>query len=216
MSNIRLVVFDLGGVLVRIVRSWEEAHEAAGLEPGRAPSSERFRRERARLAMAHQTGAIESGAYFEETAAVSDGVYTAEEIETVIGAWMYGEYERVGEVVDVLEAAGVETAAMSNTNAFHWQMLRRDGDSSRFPTVARLRNAFASHLVGAAKPDAAFYEAVERETGVPAGRILFFDDVEGYVAAAREMGWQAERIDPAGDTAGQMRNHLTRYGVIGG
>jgi HAD superfamily hydrolase (TIGR01509 family) len=215
MSDVQLVVFDLGGVLVRIVRSWEEAHEAAGLGAKLVPDSERFRRERVRLAHAHQTGAIESGAYFEEMAAASEGAYTAEEIERVIAAWQYAEYEGVGGVVDALEAVGVETAALSNTNAFHWAELRLDGGATRFPTVRRLRHAFASHLVRAAKPEQAIYETVERETGVASERVLFFDDVEAYVVGARDAGWRAERIDPMGDTAAQLMGHLGRYGVLG-
>jgi len=216
MSRVDLVVFDLGGVLVRIVRSWEEAHEAAGLGTKLVPDSEQFSRERVRLAMAHQIGAIESSPYFEEMSEVSDGAYTAEEIERVIAAWQYAEYEDVGGVVDALEAVGMETAALSNTNAFHWAELRLDGGATRFPTVRRLRHAFASHIVGAAKPERAIYEAVERETGIAGGRVLFFDDIEAYVAAARDAGWQAEQIDPLGDTAAQLMEHLTRYGVIEG
>jgi FMN phosphatase YigB (HAD superfamily) len=214
MSNVQLVAFDLGGVLVRIVRSWEEAHEAAGLGRKPVPDSERFKRERVRLAHAHQTGTIETGPYFDEMAAASEGAYTAEEIEGVIRAWMYGEYAGVGTVVNALEEAGVATAALSNTNAYHWDMLRLDGGSTRFPTVRRLRHAFASHIVGAAKPERAIYETLERETGMGGGRVLFFDDVEAYVAGARDEGWHAERIDPMGDTAEQLMGHLTRYGVI--
>lgn len=214
MTDVQLVVFDLGGVIVRIVRSWEEAHEAAGLGGKPVPDSERFKRERMRLAQAHQIGTIESGAYFEEMAEVSEGAYTAAEIERVIAAWQSAEYEGVGGVVDALEGVGMETAALSNTNAFHWGELRLDGGATRFPTVRRLRHAFASHLVGAAKPERAIYEAVERETGVAGRRVLFFDDIEAYVAAARDAGWQAERIDPVGDTAAQLMGHLRRYGVI--
>lgn len=214
MSDVEIVVFDLGGVLVRIVRSWEEAHEAAGLAAKPVPDSDRFRRERVRLAHAHQIGAIESGAYFEEMAEVSEGAYTAEEIERLIAAWQYAEYEGVGAVVDALEAAGMETAALSNTNAFHWAELRLDGGATRFPTVRRLRHAFASHIVGAAKPERAIYDAVEQETGIAGERVLFFDDVEAYVAGAREAGWQSERIDPLGNTAAQLLGHLTGYGVI--
>ena len=215
MSGIRLVVFDLGGVMVRIVRSWGDAHEAAGLEPERVPTSERFESERSRLAHAYQTGAVGTDDYFAAMADASGGAYTADEIRRVLHAWMYGEYEGVGRVVDALESAGVEMAALSNTNAYHWEMLRSDGPTPAFPTVARLKTAFASHVVGAAKPEAAIFEALERETDVSGESILFFDDVEPYVAAARKVGWRAERIDPAGDTAAQMLGHLKRYGVIG-
>ena len=43
--------------------------------------------------------------------------------------------------------------------------------------------------------------------------ILFFDDAEENVQAARAVGWRAERIDPAGDTARQIAEALAQHGV---
>lgn len=201
-------------MLVRIVSGWAEAHAIAGLDHRPVLGSETFRREVRRLSSALQIGAIEPGRYFAEVARVSERGYTAVEVERLILAWQSTEYERVGEVVDALHEAGVETAALSNTNAVHWAELRPAAGEARFPTVAKLRSAFASHIVGAAKPDAAIYEAVERETGVAGDGILYFDDVEEYANAARARGWQAERVDPAGDTAAQLRKHLVRFRAI--
>ncbi len=43
--------------------------------------------------------------------------------------------------------------------------------------------------------------------------MLFFDDAEENVRAARAVGWRAERIDPAGDTARQMTGALAEHDV---
>ena len=48
-----------------------------------------------------------------------------------------------------------------------------------------------SHEVGLAKPDPAAYELVTRRLGVEAGEVLFLDDVEANVVAARALGWHA-------------------------
>ena len=48
-----------------------------------------------------------------------------------------------------------------------------------------------SHEVGLAKPDPAAYELVTRRLGVEAGEVLFLDDVEANVVAARDLGWHA-------------------------
>lgn len=48
-----------------------------------------------------------------------------------------------------------------------------------------------SHEVGLAKPDPAAYELVTRLLGVEAGEVLFLDDVEANVVAARALGWHA-------------------------
>jgi len=215
-TPVELVVFDLGGVLVRIVRSWEEAHAAAGLGPSSAADSKRFRAERRRLGAAFQVGEIEPEAFYRGIAEASDGGYAPRDVERLLHAWQSTEYANVGAVVDGLHAAGVETAALSNTNALHWSMLRPESGTPLYPTVARLRRAYASHIMGVAKPDAAIYSAFEEATGVEGARLLFFDDLEANVEAARARGWQAEVIDHAGDTASQLRGHLERYGVMEG
>ena len=48
-----------------------------------------------------------------------------------------------------------------------------------------------SHEVGLAKPDPAAYEIVTARLGVKAGEVLFLDDVEANVVAARALGWHA-------------------------
>ena len=48
-----------------------------------------------------------------------------------------------------------------------------------------------SHEVGLAKPDPAAYEIVTRRLGIEAGEVLFLDDVEANIVAARALGWHA-------------------------
>ena len=48
-----------------------------------------------------------------------------------------------------------------------------------------------SHEVGLAKPDPAAYALVTRRLRVEAGEVLFLDDVEANVVAARALGWHA-------------------------
>lgn len=48
-----------------------------------------------------------------------------------------------------------------------------------------------SHEVGLAKPDPAAYELVARRLDVEAGEVVFLDDVEANVVAARALGWHA-------------------------
>ena len=80
--------------------------------------------------------------------------------------------------------------------------------------LLRARHRFASHLLGLVKPDPAIYRAVERETGHPGSRILFFDDLEANVRGAREVGWTGVRVDPRGDTAAQMLAALRTHRLL--
>ncbi len=208
------VIFDLGGVLVQIVRSWDEAHERAGYEPGAAPSSEAWRWERAALARAHQLGALKPDEWAEAIASASEGVYTAEDAVRILHAWQWAEYPGVDRLVEAIEAAGAETGALSNTNAVHWSVLRPKAGEPRFPTVARLQHAHASHLLHAAKPEPSIFAAFEERSGLRADRIVFFDDLEENVLAARAAGWRAEHIDYRADTAEQMHERLRQWGVL--
>lgn len=45
--------------------------------------------------------------------------------------------------------------------------------------------------IGHAKPDADFFAIVENRTGFDGSHLLFFDDQERNVLAARERGWNA-------------------------
>lgn len=63
--------------------------------------------------------------------------------------------------------------------------------------------------LGCAKPDEAFYAAVERRSGFGPADIFFIDDSEANVAAARRRGWSAavwdgtRRLDDLLDEAGR-------------
>jgi HAD superfamily hydrolase (TIGR01509 family) len=82
------------------------------------------------------------------------------------------------------------------------------------PAIERLRVRLASHDLGLVKPDPAIYHEAQRRFTAPAERIVFFDDLEENVAAARAAGWRAYRIDHKGDTATQMRTTLHAIGVL--
>jgi len=67
---------------------------------------------------------------------------------------------------------------------------------------------------GLRKPDDAIYAHVERATGVPGGQIVFFDDVEENVEAARRRGWRACHVDPRpDDPLSQVRAFLAAQGI---
>ncbi|MBD3927152.1 HAD-IA family hydrolase [Nocardioides cavernae] len=63
-----------------------------------------------------------------------------------------------------------------------------------------------SHEVGLAKPDPAAYKLVTRRLGVEAAEVLFLDDVEANVVAARALGWHAVlHLDTAASIAEMER-----------
>jgi glucose-1-phosphatase len=205
-GRIRLVCFDLGGVVVRICRSWDEACAVVGLD--RRECSSHPVAELLRLKQLHQTGAIDLDEFAAGASRAYGGLYSPDEIAAMHRSWILGEYEGVGEVIGRLNEAGVETAALSNTTADHWEQL------FAYPAIARIAHRHASHLLGLAKPDPAIYRAFEERLGRRGGEIMFFDDLPDNIAAAREAGWNAVQIDPERCTATQIAAALNSASLL--
>lgn len=207
--SVRLVCFDLGGVILRICRTWAEGCEAAGLAP-RDGTDEKWILSPTwdRINRSYQRGEIDVHAFTEQLSALIDGRYSAEEILRVHQAWTRGEYEGVCALVVRVHDAGVATAILSNTNHEHWITF------PRYPAFQMLQNRHGSHLLRACKPDEAAYRAIEAHTGCAGDGILFFDDLSENVDGARRVGWRAEQIDPHQPTDVQMVVHLREHGVL--
>lgn len=204
---IRCVVFDLGGVLVRICRSWPEACARAGVAYHEDLASPQQLAARRTLRDRYETGQIPCDEFFAAVAATTEGLISPWQFRRVHEAWLIGEYDRVRGVIDRLHAAGIATGVLSNTNANHWDALITG-------VAGCVHHPHASHLLGVAKPDLGIYRAFEQATGFAGPQILFFDDLEANVGGAGAAGWLAQRIDPDAQPADQMLATLDRLGVV--
>lgn len=204
----RVICFDLGGVIVRICRSFREGCAAAGVSAPDDVDTSFDRHALAALVLRHQVGALEDDAFHDGVSALFDRRLSARELRRVHDAWILGEYEGVAEVIDAIHAAGVETACLSNTNDTHWRSMHG------LRAFDAIRHRHASHLLGLCKPDPAIFRAFEARTGFAPESIVFFDDLIENVLAAGNAGWRAELVDPARATAPQIRKALVRHGVV--
>lgn len=216
MSAPRVICFDIGGVLVRICRSWAEACEKAGvpLHAREWLAGEPAIAARSLVMRAYQNGELSTDAYYEAMLGALERHYTLEEISKIHDAWLLDEYVGVVELVGELsQLPGVTTACLSNTNERHWNVLAPMRGDARFPSVMALGQRFASHLMRASKPESKIFLEFQRQIGAGPSDILFFDDAESNVHSARRQGWRAETIDPLGDTCRQLRTHLRAHGL---
>ena len=205
---LRLICFDLGGVIIRICQTWEERVAAAGLEMRNTAHWDKIGPARDTLMVGYMTGHLTGRQFAQQLSDALDCQYSPAEITAIHDAWLIDEYEGVAAIVDRLHQADLDTAALSNTTAEHWARM------DEFPTVGQLRYRFASHELGLSKPEPAIYQHVEQQLGYSGKQILFFDDAEENVTAARNFGWHAERVDPAGAPAQQIRNALAEHGIV--
>jgi HAD superfamily hydrolase (TIGR01509 family) len=207
---IDLVVFDLGRVLIRICDGWKHACENAGVTIPADISPET----RARLLQAVvqiEIGQMEVDAFCAE-AAQCLGI----PCDAVLRMWKrytLGPYEGAAELIADLNAAGLATACLSNTNVQHWQILEDPADP-HFEPLKPLTYRFASHLIGARKPDPAIYAHVEQATNIHPTSILFFDDVEENITAAQARGWKAHLVPRCANPIPGIREQLTALTIL--
>ena len=206
---VRLVCFDLGGVLVRIARGWEDACRRAGVALPHVDPGVWARHHD--LMLRYETGEIDEAAYFCEAPGVIGGGVNVDAIARVFDAWLLGMYPGAAELIDELNARGVTTACLSNTNPRHWNTLWRLED---YTPLRRLRHRLASHELRVMKPNERAYRHAENVTGFRGEQVLFFDDRRENIEAARAARWRAELVDRAEDAVPQIREYLVAHGVL--
>lgn len=215
-SDVRMVCFDLGGVIIRHYRSWKEACAGLGVEFRDGVDDPGLTARRRELTRLYHVGRLSCEEFFPALTHATGGRYTEAEVRRLHDGWIYAEYEGIDAVLRALVGVnGIETGILSNTNAAHWARLgrgERDG-LPLFPAALTLNNRHASHLLGLAKPDVEIYRAFETQTGARGDGVLFFDDLPENIEAARSVGWRAELIDHTGDTAAQVTTLLARHNI---
>jgi len=214
--RIKIVCFDIGGVLVRHCRTWREGCAAAGLDVREGSESDEAGRERKKLSERLVCGQIGMEEFCRLMSMTTGGLYTPVEIERLHHHWLGAEYHGVGPVVRrLIDAAKVQTGVLSNTNVGHWARLDpRGGVSAEYPTVSLLGNKYASHLLGMAKPMPQIYQKFEELSGFQGPEILFLEDMPENQAAAAARGWQVAPIDYTRETAGQIDGALVEAGLV--
>ena len=205
MAEIDAVVLDLGGVVVRIARTWQARAQAAGLPAPESPQYEQALHACEAHIMGMQRGQLTTKDVAKAWCARTGSRFSTDEVILALNRQILGPMPGVAAVIASLS---VPWAIFSNTSADHWQQLLP------LPTVERARWRIASFEIGATKPDARAYEHVETVLGTSGSRLLFFDDSEANVAAACARGWQAAHIDHQADVAAQLTKHLRDKGLL--
>lgn len=203
--NLKLVVFDIGGVVIEICHSWTQAREVAGFR-GPAPKLDKL--SHSPFLDAYQQDDLTLEEYC-TSLAENIGVTPEQALEVHKGILMR-EYDGLLEIVTKLKEMGVKTACLSNTAEIHWQEMHK---AERFPAFQLFDVKMASHREKINKPDPAIYHRMEEEAGVAASEILFFEDTVRNVEGARAVGWRVRQIDPLNNPAVQIKDELRNLGL---
>jgi putative hydrolase of the HAD superfamily len=181
----RVLLFDLGGVLVDIAPAdrmlaslgLPSERELAARFPGAAPW------------ISLEIGQIDGPAFAIEFAKAFEVTLDPARVLSEFEAWNLGFYPGAVETLTALRDRH-RTAVLSNTNEVHWTRLAGE---MAIPTLVEV--AFASHLIGLRKPDAACYHYVATQLGVTPADLVFFDDNEANIEGALSLGIDAHRVE---------------------
>jgi putative hydrolase of the HAD superfamily len=196
------LLFDLGRVVIDI--DFGKALTCWAGHAGCAPADLAARFVREESYRHHEVGQIEDAAYFQSLRdSLGIGISDAQFLEGW-NAIFAGEMPGIAPLLK-RAAARLPLYAFSNTNRPHVEHFSK----AYADVLGHFREMFLSSTIGLRKPDAAAYDHVVKAIGVPASRIVFFDDLADNIEGARARGLVAVHVTSPGDVA----NALNALGI---
>jgi glucose-1-phosphatase len=188
------LLFDLGRVVLDI--DFSRAFSCWGRHAGCEPEKLVGRLSLGELNHRHERGEISDAEYFAgQCAAMGIALSDAQFLEGW-NAIFAGEMPGIAQAL-ARAAKKLPLYAFSNTNnahVAHFRVVHAD-------VLGHFREIFLSSSIGLRKPDAAAYDHVVRAIGVPAERIVFFDDSADNIAGARARGLVGVHVRSPDDVA---------------
>jgi putative hydrolase of the HAD superfamily len=189
------LLFDLGRVVLdidfsKVVACWA-GH--AGCEPARLAGRFSWRDE---FYQQHEKGEISDAEFFAALRALL-GVELSD--AQFLQGWNEIFAGEMPGIAPLLQRAAhrLPLYAFSNTNAAHVEHF----SETYAGVLGHFREIFLSSAIGLRKPEAAAYDHVVKAIGVPASRIVFFDDLAENIDGARACGLTAVHVTSPDDVA---------------
>jgi len=193
-SSVDVLLFDLGRVVLDInfdsvMANWAQH---AGCAPadlaGRFVVNDSFKH--------HETGRIDDAAFFADLRqSLGIGLTDAQFLE----GWNAIFTGEMPGIAPLLASAAKRRPlyAFSNTNPAHVTHFSQ----AYAGVLGHFREIYLSSSIGLRKPEAAAYDHVVNAIGMPASRIVFFDDSADNIAGARARGLTAVHVTSPDDVA---------------
>jgi putative hydrolase of the HAD superfamily len=184
-KEIELVLFDIGGVLVELAGmptlvEWTHHRRTPAQLWRHWLSSAAVR--------AFETGQITGPQFAEQLIEEMNLPIGSDEFLDRFMRWPQGLYDGARELLRRLQP-GIGRATLSNTNALHWPLLM-----GKMGLEPLFDHHFPSHLTGKIKPDQDAFSQVTGTLGVAPAAVLFLDDNQVNVDAARDYGFAAFQV----------------------
>jgi FMN phosphatase YigB (HAD superfamily) len=177
-----VVVFDLGKVLVDF--DYSIAARKIADQSQKSPAEIQALIAQSRFVIDYETGRLTRREFYERVREAAGFRGTLGEFGEFF-ADIFAEIPPMIELHAGLHRRGVPTYIFSNTNDLAIEHVRRS-----FPFLRDFNGYIFSYEVGAMKPDAKIYEALEKLAGRRGSDIVYLDDRPENVAAGAARGWR--------------------------
>lgn len=197
-SSIDALLFDLGRVVLDI--DFKRVMEVWLRHGGRGPSDVFASLAHDDAYMQHERGQISDEAFFAHLRTELDLDITPDQFLEGWNAIFVGAMPGIAELLPHA-ATRWPLYAFSNTNpahVAHFSVAHAD-------LLGHFRDVYLSSSIGMRKPDAESFDHVVAQIGVPAGRILFFDDSAANIEGARARGLQTVHVTSSTTVADTLK-----------
>ena len=183
-DNIEVILFDLGGVLVKlgahpIPQHWLPEQNSFSL-------LDWFTSE---AAIAFERRQISASAFAEMLCRELNLDVDIQQVIDEFSRWPLGFFDGATELLDRL-GKHYTVAILSNTNELHWPRVTEE-----FNLPQHCSNLYASHEIGKIKPDDEAFTHVLASLNVAADKVLFFDDNRTNIATACKLGMHTKHVN---------------------
>jgi glucose-1-phosphatase len=197
VNQIRVVLFDLGGVLVELAG----VPTMLGWLDNRVSAEELWKMWLESSAVrAFETGRTDAGSFADELIAEMALPVAREKLIEEFTFWPRGLFPGALELVKQIPPRYTR-ATLSNSNAVHWPRLMKE-----LQLAGAFDRHFASHLIGKIKPDEEAFHHVTHSLRCDAEEILFLDDNKLNVEAAAKVGMKAIQVAGVAAAERALRN----------
>lgn len=197
-NNFKVILFDLGGVLLRL----NDPIETFGLDIDIAEFRDRWLESPS--VREFEGGRIDTEGFAKKIVVEADLPYEWQEFIQRFDSWPDRLFDETLDVLDAIPNT-YSRALLSNINALHWAR-----DEIAKPLAGHIDKFFLSYETGCVKPDREAFELVTEFFDCRPDEILFFDDSPLSISAAADYGIEAMHTVGIDD----VRQTLVKQGVV--
>ncbi len=200
MKKPRLLLFDLGNVLVRFLPDRFPKNLGLGTREAQTLYEGGMRE----LTNKFESGQFSTQEYFSQLRTFFGNRFDVDQLELAFLSVLTDPVPGMEEMVRKATAQ-LPAALVSNTNEYHFSTI-----SPRVPALGYLPRRYLSYQLGVIKPLPEFYQRVIRNEKISPGEMLFIDDVEENVRRAEQAGMMGYQFS----NAEELEKMLVDIGVL--